>query len=83
MLIFNPTSFHFPFSNFLSAVAKLLADEMTANGQIIGIGTGITVNEYLREISERLGDGRLSVSLNYNFQLNYDGRSVALLFVLF
>lgn len=44
----------------LRAVAKLLADEMTANGQVIGIGTGVAVNEYLREISERLGDGRLS-----------------------
>jgi ribose 5-phosphate isomerase len=42
---------------------------MTANGQVIGIGTGVAVNEYLREISERLGDGRLSVSLTCNFKL--------------
>jgi ribose 5-phosphate isomerase len=47
---------------YRSNVAKLLADEMTSNGQVIGIGTGVAVNEYLREISERLGDGRLSVS---------------------
>jgi len=33
---------------------------MTSNNQVIGIGTGVAVNEYLREIAERLTDGRLS-----------------------
>ena len=65
-------------------MAKLLADEMTSNGQVIGIGTGVAVNEYLREISERLGDGRLSVSkFQYYFLACFISDSRYYLFSLF
>lgn len=39
---------------------------MTVDGQIIGLGTGVAVNEYIRELSERLQDGRLKVSPGSN-----------------
>ncbi len=48
-------------------MAKLLAEEMTSSKQVIGIGTGVAINEYLREISERLTDGRLQASLVFHF----------------
>ena len=79
LLIFS--SKKIPVSRTHRAVADLLAD-MTSNNQVIGLGTGVAVNAYIRELSRRLEDGRLTVTNNSSLKFQRRFQFVVLLISL-
>lgn len=44
-------------------VAQYVADTFIADGQTVGLGTGLPINALIEEISQRLGSGQLKVRL--------------------